>query len=410
MLFGGWGQRGMTIEVDPRRASSGPPPEKVNWAQDPKVRGIFWQVVIVLVLVAVGWFLISNLNENREKLGIAVGYDFLDREAGFAIAEAMIPYDAASSYGTAFVVGILNTLRVAVLGIVLATVLGTIMGVARLSNNWLVAKTASVYVEVLRNLPVSVQLIVWYSVITFSMPNPRNAIDVGAGVFISNRGILVPVPESDPIWRFVFLALLIAIVAGYFVFRWATKVQNATGKRPPAALYSLGLLIGLPGIVWLMGGAPTAMSVPELRGFNFQGGVALTPEFVGILMGLTVYTSAFVAEIVRAGIMAVPNGQNEAAGSLGLSKGVTLRLIVLPQALRIIIPPTTSQYLNLTKNSSLAVLIGYPDLVSIGNTAANQTGQAIEAISIFMAVYLSISLSISLFMNWYNSAIALKER
>lgn len=401
----------MAVEAEGRsRAAGAGAQAKGSLINDPKVRGIFWQILIAGIVIGALAFLINNLNENRAERGIAVGYGFLEREAGFEIAEAMIPYSAASSYGQAFLVGILNTLRVAVLGIVLATIIGTIMGIARLSSNWLVAKVASIYVEVLRNIPVSVQLIVCYSIITFSMPPPRQALEPGLDIFISNRGVRIPIMESHPIWGWVGIALLVACVVAFFIFRWAKQVQNATGKRPPAGWYSLAALIGLPLIVWAIGGAPTEVNRPEMQGFNFSGGLNLTPEFAGILIGLTIYTSAFIAEIVRAGILAVPHGQTEAANSLGLKSSLVLRLVVLPQSLRIIIPPTTSQYLNLTKNSSLSVLIGYPDLVSVGNTAMNQTGQAIEAISIYMAVYLTISLTISLAMNWYNNAIALKER
>ena len=298
----------------------------------------------------------------------------------------------------------------AINGIVLATLLGTIVGVARLSSNWLVAKLATVYVEALRNIPLLLQLFFWYALITVSLPGPRQALNPLAGVFLSNRGLMFPIPASDPVFPAMGIAFLVGIVGAVLVDRWAVKRQAATGQQFPVFSAAAGLILGLPILVWLFGGAPTEMDMPALRGFNFRGGLTLSPEFAALLFGLTLYTATFIAEIVRGGIVAVPHGQTEASEALGLKRSWTLRLVVLPQALRIIIPPTTSQYLNLTKNSSLAVAIGYPDLVSIGNTTLNQTGQAIEAISIFMAVYLFLSLAISMFMNWYNTRIALVER
>jgi general L-amino acid transport system permease protein len=377
---------------------------------DPFYRGIVYQVLVVGIIALGLAYFISNVVTNLERQRIASGFGFLDREAGFAIGESLIPYSASDTYGRAFLVGLLNTFRVGILGILLATILGVVIGVARLSSNWLVAKLAAVYVEVMRNLPLLLQLFIWYGVLTLSLPGPRQALTPVEGVFVSNRGLRFAVPAEDPVYFWMLVAFLAAIVASFGVSRYAKRRQHLTGQQTPVGRIVLSLLLGLPFVVWLLGGAPTAMDVPELRGFNFVGGVNLSPEFAALLLGLSTYTAAFIAEIVRAGILAVPHGQKEAAAALGLSPGRTLRLVVLPQALRIIVPPTTSQYLNLFKNSSLAVAIGYPDLVSIGNTTLNQTGQAIEAISIFMAVYLFISLTISLFMNWYNRVIALKER
>jgi len=377
---------------------------------DPKFRAIFFQVVTLVAVVGGIGYLVSNTITNLDRQNVASGFGFLDREAGFAIAESVISYGPADTYGRAFIVGILNTFRVAVIGIVLATIIGVIVGVARLSNNWLVAKLASIYVEVMRNIPLLLQLFIWYGIITVSLPGPRNALNPIEGVFLSNRGFMVPAPVQDPIHFYMGLAFLIALAASYLLYRWAKKRQMATGQQFPVYKTAIGLMIGFPLIAWLAGGAPAVLEVPELKGFNFQGGLTLTPEFAALLFGLTFYTAAFIAEIVRGGILAVSYGQSEAAFALGLRRGMVLRFVVLPQALRIIVPPTTSQYLNLTKNSSLAVAIGYPDLVSIGNTTLNQTGQAVEAIAIFMAVYLILSLTISLFMNWYNRAIALVER
>lgn len=391
-------------ERDARVSSSTP-----FW-YDPKFRAIFFQIVTVAAVIGGLGYLVSNTITNLDRQNVASGFGFLDREAGFAIAEHLVSYSAADTYGRAFIVGILNTFRVAVLGILFATIIGVFIGVARLSNNWLVGKLASVYVEVMRNIPLLLQLFIWYGIITVSLPGPRDALNPVEGVYLSNRGFMVPAPVQDPIHLYMGLAALLALVAGFLVHRWAKKRQMATGRQFPIYKTALALLIGFPLVAWLIGGAPAVFEVPELRGFNFQGGLTLTPEFAALLFGLTFYTAAFIAEIVRGGILAVSYGQSEAAFALGLRRGMVLRFIVLPQALRIIVPPTTSQYLNLTKNSSLAVAIGYPDLVSIGNTTMNQTGQAVEAIAIFMAVYLALSLTISLLMNWYNRAIALVER
>ncbi|WP_366556688.1 amino acid ABC transporter permease [Aquibaculum sediminis] len=383
---------------------------KTPFWYDPRFRAIFFQILtVVLVLAGIG-YLVSNVMTNLERQNIASGFGFLNREAGFAIAESMVSYSAADSYGRAFIVGILNTFRVALLGVALATIIGVLVGIARLSSNWLIAKLASVYIEVMRNLPLLLQLFIWYGVITVSLPGPRDAMNPMTGIYLSNRGFMIPAPAADPIHAYMGIAALLALAVGYLIRRWAKQRQIDTGKQFPVYKTSLGLLILFPAIAWVLGGAPTVMELPTLQGFNFRGGLTLTPEFAALLFGLTFYTAAFIAEIVRGGILAVSYGQSEAAFALGLRKGMVLRFIVLPQALRIIIPPTTSQYLNLTKNSSLAVAIGYPDLVSVGNTTLNQTGQAIEAITIFMAVYLTLSLTISLIMNWYNRAIALVER
>jgi general L-amino acid transport system permease protein len=284
------------------------------------------------------------------------------------------------------------------------------MGIARLSSNWLVRKLAAVYVESLRNVPLLLQLIVWWDVLRVSAPGPRQAWNPVPGVFVSNRGLIFPVPVYSPVYLWMGLALIVALVAARLVARWARRRQIATGRSFPSFRVGLAIVVGLPLLVFLAGGAPLVMSVPALRGFNFQGGMTLSPEYFALLAGLTLYTAGFIAEIVRAGILAVPQGQWEAAQALGLHPGEVLRLIVLPQALRVIVPPMTSQYLNITKNSSLAVAIGYQDIVSIANTTLNQTGQAIEGIAIIMLVYLTISLSISAFMNWYNARIALVER
>jgi general L-amino acid transport system permease protein len=366
---------------------------------------------VVLALIALGaWYLIANTIDNLQRAHIASGFGFLNRESGFAIGESPIAYSPASTYGRAFLVGLLNTFRVAILGIVFCTIIGVVMGIARLSSNLLVAKAAAGYVNVIRNIPLLLQLFIWYGVISVSLPAPRQALQPVSGFFLSNRGLQVPVPEPIPAYGAMAVALLVGIVATVVIARWAKARQMRTGQPFVTGKVGAGLIIGLPLLAWLVFGAPLAFSVPELHGFNFRGGVTMTPEFTAVLFGLTFYTAGFIAEIVRSGILAVSFGQTEAALALGLTRGQVLRLVVLPQAMRIIIPPTTSQYLNLVKNSSLAVAVGYPDLVSVGNTTMNQTGQAVEAVTIFMAVYLLISLAISAFMNWYNRHVALVER
>jgi general L-amino acid transport system permease protein len=346
---------------------------------------------------------------NLSVRNITTGFGFLSREAGFAIGETPISYTPADTYARAISVGLLNTLRVALIGIILATLLGTIIGIARLSKNWLIRKISSVYVEVMRNIPLLLQLFFWYAIISETMPGPRKAYHPLPGVFVSNRGIKMPTLEGDGL-TWLFLGLLLAIVVIIGLYRWARKRQESTGQIFPMLRWVIGLLVLCPAVVWWFSGTDLYFEVPELKGFNFVGGMTLTPEFAALLFGLVIYTSGFIAEVVRSGIQSVGRGQWEAADALGLKNTLVLRLVVLPQALRVIIPPMTSQYLNITKNSSLAVAIGYPDIVSIINTTLNQTGQAIEGILMIMAAYLTVSLSISVFMNWYNKRIALVER
>ena len=375
-----------------------------------KARGIFWQVVLVIAVIGVGWYLLSNTQANLAARNISVGFDFLGREAGFEIGESLISYSATSSYTRAFLVGLTNTLFVAVTGIILATVIGVVIGVMRLSDNWLVSKVAAWYVEVMRNIPLLLQLLVWYGLVTELLPPVRKSLHFSDLVFLNQRGLRFAWPEASPAFTMAGWALLAGIVLWLFWRRHAGKVQIRTGRQLPQFLPALGLVIGLPLLAWLIGGAPTTLDKPQLQGFNFSGGKLLSPEFGALLLGLSTYTAAFIAEVVRAGILSVDQGQTEASMALGLGPGQRLRLITLPQALRVIIPPMTSQYLNLTKNSSLGVAIGYPELVAVANTTMNQTGQAIEAIAITMAVYLFISLVISIGMNWYNERVRLVER
>jgi general L-amino acid transport system permease protein len=375
-----------------------------------RVRGIAYQALLLFAVVGLGWYLVSNTLHNLSTRQIQVGFGFLQREAGFEIAETLIAYDATQSYARAFGVGLLNTLKVSVLGIVLATLLGTLIGIARLSSNWLLAKLASAYVEVMRNVPLLLQLFVWYGLFTELLPPVREALTLGDWVFATQRGFWFAWPAEHPAWTAAGWALLFGLALAWVWRTAAVRHQQATGQRWPVGWVSAALILGLPLLAWALMGAPTEMEVPEVGGFSLQGGRSISPEFTALLLGLSTYTAAFVAEVVRAGILAVDRGQTEAAQALGLNAGQRLRLVTLPQALRVIIPPMTSQYLNLTKNSSLAVAIGYPDLVSVANTTMNQTGQAIEAIAILMAVYLTISLAISLFMNWYNNRVKLVER
>ena len=380
----------------------------VRWWNDRRVRSILYQAGVIGGVVLLGAYLVSNTLANLESRNIATGFGFLWREAGFGVSESPIEYSPADNYARVLLVGLLNTLKVSIVGIVLATVLGTLAGIARLSRNWLVARFATVYVESLRNIPVLLQLFFWYALISEALPAPRSALNPLPGVFLSGRGLKFP----EPVWQTTHLWMLLALLAGigaaWSISRWASVRRERTGQLFPSIQVGVGLIVGLPLLTWVLGGAPTAMNMPVLRGFNFEGGFTVTPEFAALLVGLVLYTGTFIAEIVRGGILAVSHGQTEAALALGLSRGQVLRLIILPQALRVIIPPLTSQYLNLTKNSSLAVAIGYPDLVSTANTAINQTGQAVEGIAVIMTVYLTVSLSISSFMNWYNRRIALK--
>ncbi len=380
-----------------------------NWS-DPGLRAIVWQVVIVWAVVVIISYLVGTTASNLAARQIATGFDFLNRMAGIPIGESMLAYDPATdTYGTALIIGILNTLRVAVVGIVLATLLGTVIGIGRLSRNWLLAKLAAVYVETMRNVPLLLHLLFWYALL-LGLPGPRQALRIGDSVFLSNRGIELPALIWEPAHSWASLAFAAGLVALWVIGRWAARRQAATGIRPHIWPFTVALLFVLPALTWSVLGAPWAIERPTMRSFNFEGASKISPEYGALLIGLVIYTAGFIAEIVRAGIQAVPHGQWEAARAVGLRHGTILRQIVLPQALRVIIPPMTSQYLNITKNSSLAVAIGYQDVVSIANTVLNQTGQAIEGIAYIMAVYLTISLSISLFMNWYNARVALVER
>ena len=449
--------------------------ERPSLVNDPRVRSLAVQAILLLALGWFAWEIIHNTVTNLRTRNIASGFDFLGSTAGFSVTQALVPYSEASSYGRAIFVGFLNTLLVAALGIVFATILGFTLGVMRLSRNWLVSRVAETYIEVVRNVPLLLQIFVWYATVLKPLPPPAKAPQVGLpypgpgalilaavaigaiwllhklyaattsvvariagtvavlaaiwgaggaiagsgftvlgfvpmGVFLSNRGFIVPkVIFTEGVW-IELLALAVGAALAFVVTRRARARQAATGEQFPVFWTGLALVIGLPALAYLVAGAPATVEYPELRGFNFRGGVNVVPELIALLVALSTYTAAFIGEIVRAGIQAVSHGQTEAAHALGVKPGPTLRLVVIPQALRVIIPPLASQYLNLTKNSSLAVAIGYPDLVAMGGTVLNQTGQAIEIIAIWMVVYLTLSLLTSGFMNWFNARMKLVER
>ena len=421
---------------------------RASLMRDPRLRGLFYQAVLLAIVIGVGVEFALNAKANLEAQRIATGFGFLDNTAGFGVNQALIPYQESDSYGRVFLVGLLNTLLVAVLGIVFATVIGFAVGIARLSSNWLVAKLAGVYVEVIRNQPLLFQILFWYLAVLGAMPPPRQSVGIGfqpillwladgAGalrylglpntigdglrfaadwigppmIYLNNRGMVLPEPALHAGASVVGIALIAAIVATIALRIWARRRQTATGRPFPMLPVGIALIVGLPVLAAFVTGSPFAFERPVLRGFNFSSGIRLIPELVALLIALSTYTAAFIAEIVRAGIEAVAKGQTEAAQALGLSRAQALRFVVIPQAMRVIIPPLTSQYLNLTKNSSLAVGIGYPDLFAVfAGTTLNQTGQAIEILGITMAVYLVLSLATSAAMNAYNARIALKER
>lgn len=383
---------------------------RVPFWHDPAKRALVYQAVALALVLLFGYYIFSNTQANLRRQSIATGFDFLTREAGFEIGEPLLSYSAADTYVKALLVGFLNTLKVSLAGVVLTIIIGLFVGIARLSRNWLVSRLAAIYIEVLQNIPVLLQLFFWYAMFHNALPAPRLSFNPITGVFINNRGFYIPVPEAHPAYSAMAITLVVACAACFLLYRWAGARQDRTGETFPVLSASVGLVAGLPLLVWVFFGAPTAMNVPHLAGFNYEGGYSFSPEFGALLLGLVLYTSAFVAEIVRAGIQSVSHGQTEAAMSIGLRSRLVLTLVILPQALRVIIPPLTSQMLNLTKNSSLAVAIGYPDFVAVANTTINQTGQAIEGVALIMVTYLFISLVTSAFMNWYNRKSALVER
>lgn len=399
----------MAITEDPR-FSSAPKAAQASFFYRPEVRQAIYQVALIVGLGLLFYEVISNAAENLRRQNIASGFGFLNSTAGFDISQSTIEYSNTSSYGRAFMVGLWNTVLVAVVGIFFATILGFVAGVSRLSNNWVVSKIATLYVEIIRNIPLLLQLMLWYFGVLKALPSPRQSVNISDTFFLNVRGLYVPRPEWLIGSGFVLAAIVAGILGTIAVAIWANRRQMATGQRFPTFWAGVGLIVLLPLAVFLLLGRPVDFDYPKLQGFNFQGGTVMQPEFVALVIGLSIYTGAFIAEIVRAGILGVPKGQWEASRALGLSSSQLLRLVVIPQAARIIIPPLTSNYLNLTKNSSLAIAIGFPDLVSVSGTILNQTGQAVEVILMIMGVYLTLSLLTSAFMNWFNAKMALVER
>jgi general L-amino acid transport system permease protein len=386
-------------------------PPRVAIYNRPKIRAVCYQLLLLAAVLWLGFEFALNAKANLHAQKISSGFGFLDNTAGFGINQSLIPYNESDTYGRVFFVGLLNTLLVAAIGIVLATILGFVVGIARLSRNWLVARLAGGYVELIRNLPLLFQILFWYLAVLGTLPGPRQSISLFGEIFLNNRGIILPAPVAGEGAGAVIAVFALSVIAAIAFRLWAKRRQIRTGRQFPLFWSSLALVVGPPLVALVAMGFPIGFERPELRGFNFVGGVRLLPEFVALLLALTTYTAAFIAEVVRAGVLAVPRGQTEAALALGLRRGLTLRLIVVPQALRVIVPPLTNQYLNLTKNSSLAVAVGYPDLFAVfAGTTLHQTGQAIEIIAITMAVYLAISLFTSALMNWYNAHIQVAER
>ena len=378
---------------------------------NPRVRAWLYQIIAVAIVVSIAAYLIHNTVTNLNNRGITSGFAFLDRSAGFGIVQHLIDYEQGDTYGRVFVVGLLNTLLVSALCILFASFIGFFLGLARLSENWLLRKLSTIYIETFRNIPPLLQIFFWYFAVLRNLPGPRQAVNAFDLLFLSNRGLYIPSPQLGEGTLAFVVAIIAAIAVSAGLFRYNKMHQIKTGQLRRTWPVALGLLVFLPAIAQWTFGAALHWDVPALRGFNFRGGMVLIPELAALTLALSVYTSAFIAEIIRSGIQSVPYGQHEAARSLALPNTVTLRQVIIPQALRVIIPPLTSQYLNIVKNSSLAAAIGYPDMVSLfAGTVLNQTGQAIETIAITMSVYLIISLSISLLMNIYNHRIALIER
>ncbi|NOX15577.1 MAG: ABC transporter permease subunit [Epsilonproteobacteria bacterium] len=379
--------------------------------RDRKVRGYIFQLISITLVVAFMWYIGTNTSHNIAQRGIRTGFGFFNGTAGFGIDDSPIPYTPSNTYARVFFVGLLNTLIVTFVSIVLATLLGLIIGVLRLSKNWLVRKISSAYIEIFRNIPVLLQILFWYNVVLRLLPSPKNSVDFFGKIFLNNRGFYVPQPALDSTTITMTVAVFIVLVFVFFLNRWANKRHELTGEEFPVLLTALGLLVIAPIIGYFVGGANFDFSNPKLVGFGFIGGKHFYPEFVALTLALTIYTATFIAEAVRSGIEAVSKGQKEASASIGLSNYQALKLVILPQAIRIAIPPTINQYLNILKNSSLATAIGYPELVTVfAGTTLNQVGQAIEIIAITMLVYLVISLVVSAFFNWINFKMKIKER
>jgi len=380
-----------------------------RWYNNPLVRSIFFQVLLVAaVLGSVAW-LAHNTTTNLRDRGIASGFGFLNQRAGFDMV-TFLNVTAESTYGYMLLAGLVDTIVVSILAIVIATILGLIVGVARLSSNWLIRTIATVYVEVLRNIPPLLVILFFYLAVLATLPDVKNAIQIGPDFSLSNRGLFMPAPVFGATFHFVVIAFVVSLIIAWAVRRWAYARRMATGQGFPSGWAGLAIVVAITGVIYLLSGDPLTFDVPVKTRFNIIGGWDLSPEFTALFVALGVYTASFIAEIVRSGIVAVSHGQTEAARALGLRSSHVLRLVVMPQALRVIIPPLTSEYLNITKNSSLAVAIGFADLVAVGNNVLNPTGQSIEVVAIWMAFYLGLSIIISVAMNWFNARIALTER
>ncbi len=376
-----------------------------------KFRSILYQIITIILVVLFFTYIAQNTAHNIEQRGIKTGFSFLNATAGFDITESPIPFTAQSTHLKVFEVGLLNTLIVSFWGIVFSTILGLIIGVWRLSSNWLINRIAAAYVEIFRNIPLLLQILFWYNVVLATLPSARESINLFDAIFINNRGFFMPEFLFEHGSWLIGVSIIVALIAIFFLTRWAKKHQEETGKQFPLVSSSLVIFISLPLITYFLVGKPIVAVYPELHGFNFRGGKTFTPEFLALLFALSIYTATFIAEAVRSGIEAVPKGQKEAAISLGLTPYQQLRLVILPQAVRIAIPSIINQYLNLIKNSSLAAAIGYPELVTIfAGTSLNQTGQALEILLITMVTYLIISLLVSLILNWFNAKMKIKER
>jgi general L-amino acid transport system permease protein len=383
----------------------------VAFYNNPKTRAILYQVVALIAIFLFTYYVLHNMFVNIEKRGINTGFDFLGNEAGFGIISTLISYTESDTYGRVFVIGILNTLLVSGIGIFFSTIIGLLVGIGRLSKNFMISKLCLVYVETFRNIPILLQILFWYNVVLAALPGPRQSMSYMDAFFLNNRGLYIPRPILESGFISVIIAFFIAIAGVVYLAKWAKKRHDETGEEFPVFWTSLAILIVGPVLVYFISGSPATLEYAELKGFNFVGGWTFTPELLALSFALSIYPATYIAEAVRAGIEAVPKGQKEAASSLGLKNYVILRKVVLPQALRVIIPPVINQYLNLMKNSSLATAIGYPELVTLfAGTALNQVGQAIEIILMTMAVYLTISIVISIVMNFINAKIQIKER
>ncbi len=378
---------------------------------DRRWRAIFVQILALAGLFAFLAYIVNNTINNLQTLGIETGYGFLNDPSSYDISQTLIDYDSRSTHGRATIVGILNTGLIALCGIITATLLGFTVGVLRLSGNWLISRMMYCYVEFTRNVPLLLQILLWYALVVHSLPRPKNALEPLSGIFLSNRGLVLPGPEFGSGSWIIFIALAVAVAGAIAFRRYAKRIQETTGKIYPVISISLSIIVVLPLLAYFAAGQPVSLNWPALSGFNFKGGLTLRPEFLALWFALTIYTASFISEIVRAGIQSVSHGQTEASYALGIRPNWTMRLVILPQALRVILPPLISQYLNLTKNSSLAIAVGYMDIVAtIGGISLNQTGRALESMSIVLAIYLTFSLSISMVMNWYNKRVALVER